>query len=262
MIRVRCAFCLKTSAVCADSLVCMPVLEHIPNDRRLYSGEGSSSTYDTLMNKHRVVLIEDETVFRELMTLAFSRMPKVTVVGDYLDGKEGLEACLREKPDLLVVDLFLPSMHGLDIAKAVRAKLPSTRILVLTSHAEERLPAQLVEAGVHGFVAKTEPLKVVLEAVEKVLSGGMFFSSSTPVKPALSPLPAVMPVPLKHPLTPREIEVAVGVASGLSSKELASKLNLSVRTVEKHRANIMDKVEVREVASLVRWCVQQGLIKV
>lgn len=233
-----------------------------PYDAELYSRDGSSSTYSTLMNKHRVVLIEDETVFRELMTLAFSQMPKVTVVGDFLDGKDGLDACLREKPDLLVVDLFLPSMHGLDVAREVRSKLPGTRILVLTSHAEERLPAQLVELGVHGFVAKTEPLKVVLEAVEKVLAGGMFFSSSTPVKPALSPLPAVPLTPLKNPLTPRELEVAVGVASGLSSKELASKLNLSVRTVEKHRANIMDKVEVREVASLVRWCVQQGLIKV
>ncbi|MBE7540471.1 MAG: response regulator transcription factor [Opitutaceae bacterium] len=240
----------------------MRVLEQMPHERKLYSGQGSSSTYPDPMNKHRIVIIEDETVFRELMTMAFRQMPKVTVVGDFFDGRDGLEACLRDKPDLLVVDLFLPSMHGIDIAKEVRSKLPGTRILVLTSHAEERLPAQLIEMGVHGFVAKTEPLKVVLEAVEKVLAGGMFFSSSTPAKPPLSPLPAVAPVPLKNPLTPRELEVAIGVASGLSSKELASKLNLSVRTVEKHRANIMDKVEVREVASLVRWCVQQGLIKV
>jgi len=240
----------------------MPALDKTPYEPELYSEVGSNTPFPTPMNKHRVVLIEDETVFRELMTLAFSRMPKVTVVGDFLDGKEGLDACLREKPDLLVVDLFLPSMHGLDVAREVRARLPATKILVLTSHAEERLPGQLVELGVHGYVAKTEPLKVVLEAVDKVLAGGMFFSSGSPAKPPLSPLPAAVPTPLKNPLTPRELEVAVGVASGLSSKELASKLNLSVRTVEKHRANIMDKVEVREVASLVRWCVQQGLIKV
>lgn len=214
------------------------------------------------MKKHRVVLIEDETVFRQLLTLALGRNPKLNVIGDYLDGREGLEACLREKPDLLVVDLFLPSIHGLDIAREVRDKLPETRILVLTSHANEKLPAQLVELGVHGFVAKTEPLKAVLEAVDKVVAGGMFFTSSTPAKAPLSPLPPGPVTPLKHPLTPRELEVAVGVASGLSSKEIASKLNLSVRTVEKHRANIMDKVGVREVASLVRWCVQQGLIKV
>jgi DNA-binding NarL/FixJ family response regulator len=214
------------------------------------------------MKKHRVVLIEDETVFRQLLTMALGRIPKVTVIGDFMDGKEGLEACLREKPDLLVVDLFLPGMHGFDIAREVRAKLPETRVLVLTSHANETLPSQIMSLGVHGFVSKTEPLKVVMEAVEKVVEGGMFFASSSPTKPTLSPLPAMASPPLKHPLTPRELEVAVAVASGLSSKEIASKLNLSVRTVEKHRANIMDKVEVREVASLVRWCVQQGLVKV
>ena len=117
-----------------------------------------------------------------------------------------------------------------------------------------------LEAG-ESYVVQDTHL-VVIEAVEKVMSGGLFFASSTPGKPPLSPLPAPAVTPLKNPLTPRELEVAVGVASGMSSKEIASKLDLSVRTVEKHRANIMDKVEVREVASLVRWCVQQGLIKV
>ena len=194
--------------------------------------------------------------------MALGRLPKLAVVGDYLDGKEGLAACLREKPDLLVVDLFLPSMHGLDISREVRSSLPDTKIMVLPSIANEALPSQLVELGVHGFVAKSEPLKIVIEAVEKVLTGGMFFASSTPVKPALSPVPPPPATPLKNPLTPRELEIAISVASGMSSKEIASKLELSVRTVEKHRANIMDKVEVREVASLVRWCVQQGLIKV
>src|SRR5262245_3889954 len=124
------------------------------------------------MKKHRVVIIEDETVFRELLTMALGRMPKLAVIGDYLDGKDGLTACLREKPDLLVVDLFLPSMHGLDISREVRANLPETKILVLTSHTNEALPSQLVELGVHGFVAKSEPLKVVIEAVEKVVTGG------------------------------------------------------------------------------------------
>lgn len=214
------------------------------------------------MKKHRVVIIEDETVFRDLLTMALGRHPKLSVAGDFPDGKDGLAACLQEKPDLAIVDLFLPSMHGLDIAKQVRTQLPETRILVLTSHTNEALPAQLVEVGVHGFVAKSEPLKVVIEAVEKVLSGGMFFASGTPGKPALSPVAPPTAAPLKNPLTPRELEIAVHVASGMSSKEIASKLDLSVRTVEKHRANIMDKVEVREVASLVRWCVQQGLVKV
>ncbi len=212
--------------------------------------------------KHRAVVIEDETVFRQLLSMALGRLPRMEVVGDYADGAEGLEACLRDCPDLVVVDLQLPGMHGMDIARELRRQLPETRILVLTSQQNESIPSQLATLGVHGFVSKGEPLKVVIEAVEKVLTGGMFFASSRPARPALSPLPAPAVPTLRNPLTPREIEVAIGVASGFSSKEIAAKLKLSVRTVEKHRANIMDKVEVREVASLVRWCVQQRLITI
>ncbi|MBM3874719.1 MAG: response regulator transcription factor [Verrucomicrobia bacterium] len=211
---------------------------------------------------HRAVVIEDETVFRQLLSMALSRLPGMEVMGDYADGAEGLEACLRDRPDLVVVDLQLPGMHGMDISREIRRQLPETRILVLTSQRNESIPLQLATLGVHGFVSKGEPLKVVIEAVEKVLAGGMFFSTSRAAQPALSPLPTPAVPTLRNPLTPREIEVAIGVASGFSSKEIAAKLDLSVRTVEKHRANIMDKVEVREVASLVRWCVQQRLITI
>ena len=211
---------------------------------------------------HRAVVIEDETVFRQLLSMALSRLPGMEVMGDYADGAEGLEACLRDQPDLVVVDLQLPGMHGMDISREIRRQLPETRILVLTFQRNESIPLQLATLGVQVFVSKGEPLKVVIEAVEKVLAGGMFFSTSRAAQPALSPLPAPAVPTLRNPLTPREIEVAIGVASGFSSKEIAAKLDLSVRTVEKHRANIMDKVEVREVASLVRWCVQQRLITI
>ncbi len=212
--------------------------------------------------KHRAIVIEDETVFRQLLSMALSRLPRMEVMGEYADGAAGLEACLRDRPDLVVVYLVLPGVFGLDVARVFRRQLPETRILVLTSQQNESIPVQLATLGVHGFVSKGEPLKVVIEAVEKVLAGGMFFSTSKAERAALSPLPAPALPALRNPLTPREVEVAVGVASGLSSKEIAAKLDLSVRTVEKHRANIMDKVEVREVASLVRWCVQQRLITI
>jgi len=191
------------------------------------------------------------------------------------DGREGLEFCLREKPDLLVVDLFLPGMHGLEIVKIVREKLPATRILVLTSHPDGELPSQLIRQGVHGFVDKTAPLNYVLQAVESVMKGGMFFAANVPPRAnaAASDTVPVRPAPQEQPpqsapslaaaktLTPREIEVARLVSEGLSSKEVASQLNLSVRTVEKHRANIMDKLGVREVASLVLYCIQAGIVK-
>lgn len=206
-----------------------------------------------------VVLIEDETVFRQLLKRALQKKKGWEDVTDFSDGQAGLDHCLKHPPDLLLVDLNLPGRHGLEIIREVRPHSPRTRILVLTGHAEPKLPAQLMGLGVAGFVDKTAPLAYVLQAIETVMGGGMFFAAN--IQPAPNPVPAAALASGASPtiLSPRELEVARLVASGLSSKEVASKLNLSTRTVEKHRANIMDKLGVREVASLVRWCLQNGL---
>jgi DNA-binding NarL/FixJ family response regulator len=221
----------------------------------------------------RAVIIEDDEVFRRMLAMALGRVRGLVVAGTFGEGKSGLEYCLREKPGLLVVDLFLPGIHGLEIVKEVRAKLPATRILVVTGHPDGDLPARLISQGVHGFVDKNAPLSYALQAAESVISGGMFFAAHVPptatlagkagpkVQPAVKDNAATSSVVAVETLSARELEVARLVSEGFSSKEIAVRLDLSVRTVEKHRANIMDKVGVREVASLVRWCVQNGIVK-
>ncbi len=208
-----------------------------------------------------VVLIEDETVFRQLLKRALQKKKGWENVSDFSDGQEGLDYCLKQPPELLLVDLYLPGRHGLEIIREVRGRSPSTRILVLTGHADAKLPGQLMGLGVAGFVDKMAPLTYVLQAIETVMGGGMFFASNIkPDQPAIQAMTAGSTNGASPTLlSPRELEVAQLVAAGLSSKEVASKLNLSTRTVEKHRANIMDKLGVREVASLVRWCLQNGL---
>ena len=210
-----------------------------------------------------------------MLSMALVRVRGVVMSAAFDSGKEGLEYCLRTKPDLLAVDLFLPDLHGLEIVREVRARLPATRILVLTGHPDGNLPARLVAQGVHGFVDKAAPLSYIMQAMESLMEGGMFFASHVPPKGATPSAQAALPkvvagarsdpeaLPLEavKVLSAREIEVARLVAEGFSSKELAARLGLSVRTVEKHRANIMEKVGVHEVASLVRWCVQTGLVK-
>ena len=223
----------------------------------------------------RVVIIEDNAVFRKMLSMALVRVRGVVVSAAFDSGKEGLEYCLRTKPDLLAVDLFLPDLHGLEIVREVRARLPATRILVLTGHPDGDLPARLVAQGVHGFVDKAAPLSYIMQAMESLMEGGMFFATHVPPKGATPSAQAALPkvaagvrsdpeafsLEAVKVLSAREIEVARLVAEGFSSKELAARLGLSVRTVEKHRANIMEKVGVHEVASLVRWCVQTGLVK-
>ncbi|MBI4622314.1 MAG: response regulator transcription factor [Verrucomicrobia bacterium] len=212
------------------------------------------------MRKLRAVLIEDETMFRQLILLTLGKVKDLQVIGEFGLGKPGLEFCLREKPDLLVVDLMLPDINGMEIARAVRRAVPEMKILVITAHPSERLPADLMALGVNGYVDKTEPIEYVLSAVDTVRAGGMFFASHVRGKGGAVSVFAGTPPPLKVPLTEREKEIARLVAAGQMSKEIASTLNLSVRTVEKHRANIMEKVGVREVASLTRWCIQAGLV--
>ena len=210
-----------------------------------------------------------------MLSMALVRVRGVVVSAAFDSGKEGLEYCLRTKPDLLAVDLFLPDLHGLEIVREVRARLPATRILVLTGHPDGDLPARLVAQGVHGFVDKAAPLSYIMQAMESLMEGGMFFATHVPPKGSTPAAQAALPkvaagarsdaedfsLEAVKVLSAREIEVARLVAEGFSSKELAARLGLSVRTVEKHRANIMEKVGVHEVASLVRWCVQTGLVK-
>jgi len=222
----------------------------------------------------RTVIIDDEVVFRQMLTSALSRVRGLVVSGAFKDGKSGLDFCLKDPPGLLIVDLYLPGMHGLEVVREVRAKLPATRILVLTGHPDGDLPARLISQGVHGFVDKTAPINYILQAIESIVAGGMFFAAHIPPRPAGAGAPSqpkVEPSVKEGPqtttmnavetLSARELEVARLVAEGFSSKEIADRLDLSVRTVEKHRANIMDKINVKEVASLVRWCIQAGIVK-
>jgi DNA-binding NarL/FixJ family response regulator len=195
-----------------------------------------------------------------LILLTLGKVKDLQVIGEFGLGKPGLDFCLREKPDMLVVDLMLPDINGMEIARALRRAVPDMKILVITAHPSERLPADLMTLGVNGYVDKTEPIEYVLSAVETVRSGGMFFASRVRGKGGTITNFGGTPPPLKVPLTEREQEIARLVAAGQMSKEIAATLNLSVRTVEKHRANIMEKVGVREVASLTRWCIQAGLV--
>ena len=209
-----------------------------------------------------------------MLSSALSRVRGLVVAGAFKDGKSGLEYCLKNPPGLLIVDLYLPGMHGLEVVREVRAKLPDTKILVLTGHPDGDMPARLIAQGVHGFVDKAAPINYMLQAIESVIAGGMFFAAHIPPKQAgagAAPQPKVEPSVKEGPptttlvavetLSARELEVARLVAEGFSSKEIADRLDLSVRTVEKHRANIMDKIGVTEVASLVRWCIQAGIVK-
>jgi DNA-binding NarL/FixJ family response regulator len=217
------------------------------------------------MSSMNVVLIEDETMVRHMLHSTVKKVGGLHVVAEFGDGQEGLDYCLRTKPEFVICDLNLPGLHGLEVIRELRDKLPDTRVLVLTGSTDAALPARLIALGVQGYVDKTKPLQYLMQAVNEVATGGLYFAAKTKLAPGtLRPATPVGPPPVKagaDPLSARELQVAQLVANGQSSKEIAAQLALSVRTVEKHRANIMDKAGVRDVASLTRYCIQYGLVK-
>ena len=214
-----------------------------------------------------VVLIEDETLVRQMLRTTIQKAGgDLKVVAEFGDGESGLKYCLEHKPEMAIVDLGLPGMGGLEVIKRLKEKLPDTLILVLTSWTSSDLPVQFVSLGVQGYVDKTKPLRFLVQAVQEVAAGGLYFAASTKLDPEHVSVRLIAPsgpppvLPGSDPLSKREIEVAQLVAGGQSSKEVAAHLNLSVRTVEKHRANIMEKIGVRDVASLTRYAIQHGLV--
>ncbi len=209
------------------------------------------------MQKKRVVLIEDETLFRQLIRLTLGKVKELEVVAEFGTAREGIAYCQEEKPDLLVTDLMLPDLEGTDLIRAVRAALPDAKVVLLTGHPGGRLPSELLSLGIEGYLDKSSSVDFLLHAVRTVLDGGMFFASRQSPRTKSAEEAQALP---SLPLTAREQQIARMVAAGKPSKEIARELGLSVRTVEKHRANLMAKIGVREVASLTRWCLQAGLL--
>ena len=199
-------------------------------------------------------------MFRQLILSTLGTIKDVQVVAEFGLGAPGLEYCLSEPVDLLVVDLFLPDIAGLEIARKVRLAMPEMKILVITAHPSERLPAELIAIGVAGYVDKNESIDYVVNAVETLRRGGMFFASHVQAQSGRSFAPVERASAAKVDLTDRERQIVRLVAAGKMSKEIAAALNLSHRTVENHRAKIMQKVGVHEVASLTRWCIEAGLL--
>jgi DNA-binding NarL/FixJ family response regulator len=207
----------------------------------------------------RLVLVDDTVTFRELLKEALKRRFNPRELLDFSRVREATAACIESPPDLLIVDLYLPDGDGRDVVRELRRRGLNTRVLALTGHPEARLPADLISLGVAGFVDKNSPIEQIERAVQRVLEGGMFFSASVPpLVPELSSEPA-LPSSGPEVLSPREREVVSLVVRGLASKQVGSELNLSTRTVEKHRARIMAKLGVRDVPTLVRWSLRNGL---
>jgi DNA-binding NarL/FixJ family response regulator len=208
----------------------------------------------------RLVIIEDQTAIREMLVEILRLDANYQLVGEAGDGQSAVQLCLDTNPDLCVLDAKLPGLNGVDILRRIGKKLPHMRVLVFSGHENPVLVREMLEAGAHGFVEKTAGLFEFKKGLETVANGGTYFG---PAVAALLRNVVANPATSNAPdfLTVREREILQLVAESHSTKEIAAKLGISVKTVDNHRTNLMRKLNLHDVASLTRYALEVGLIE-
>lgn len=207
----------------------------------------------------RIVLIEDHTMVRQLMAVMLRDQLGLALVADCRTVAEGVAACLREKPDLAIVDWMLPDGRGFDIVRAAAPRLPRTRWLFVSSNEQEHMVREAISLGVHGFVLKRSDLTLLRTAVSKILAGESYYcpeSSRLLVESLRSEARTV-----GNNLTAREREVLRGFARGENVKVIAHRLEVSPKTVNNLLAQIRDKLGEPEPAGLVRYAIKHGYVE-
>jgi DNA-binding NarL/FixJ family response regulator len=211
-------------------------------------------------NMKRLVIIEDQTAIREMLAEILRMDPSFKLVGESGDGQRAYQLCLETKPDVIVLDAKLPGLNGVDLLRRLTKVLANLRVLVFSGHENPVLVREMLEAGAHGFVEKTAGLLEFKKGLETVANGGTYFG------PAVA---ALLRNVVANPgasasadfLTDREREILQLVAESYSTKEIAAKLSISVKTVDNHRTNLMRKLNLHDVASLTRYALEIGLIE-
>lgn len=208
--------------------------------------------------KKRIVIIDDHAGLREMLSLMLSRDPAYEVTAQTDSGHAALELCRRTRPDLVILDLMLPELNGMEVLRRLRAGIPSIRVLIYSGTSNHSLIVETLKAQPNGFVDKNADYKTLLEAIRAVLAGSSYFSSFT------SGL--LFTLATEHEqsvsLSVREREVLQLIAEGLSNKEIAWRLDIAVRTAEHHRENLMRKLQLHDVAGLVRYAVREGIVSI
>lgn len=213
------------------------------------------------MSPLRVLLAEDHVLMRAGLRLLLEQRGDVTVVAEASDGAEALRLAHAERPQIAVLDIAMAELNGLEVAARIQAELPEIRVIILSMHATDSYVQQALRAGARGYLLKdAAPVELAL-AIDAVARGETYLS------PAIAS--QVVRRLVQHPeqgrpalaqLTPRQRSILTLIAEGHTTQAIAGQLQISVKTVEGHRAQIMDRLDIHDVAGLVRFAIREGLI--
>jgi DNA-binding NarL/FixJ family response regulator len=208
----------------------------------------------------RVVLVDDHTLVRAGLRALLEELPGVEVVAEASDGEAGLAAVRRHKPELLVTDVAMSGMSGLELAEKTRAELPATRIIVLSMFSSEEFVMRALKAGASAYLLKDAAAAELELALAAVLRGEIYLSPGASRRLVERALGAPAKDDPLAALTARQREILRLIAGGVHAKEIAYRLKLSSKTVDAHRAQIMERLGIRDLPGLVRFAVRTGLV--
>jgi DNA-binding NarL/FixJ family response regulator len=213
--------------------------------------------------KYRIVIAEDHTILREGLRSLLSSHPEFEIVGEAEDGREAIRCVEKFKPDLVLTDLSMPRMNGMDAIKEIKRRNPKTKVLVLTVHKAEEYILSTFKAGADGYLLKDSTHAELVLAVRKVLSGKHYISPEVSEKVIEGYLEGRKTLKVQtsfETLTSREREILKLIAEGYKNKRIADDLCISVKTVEKHRANLMEKLNLHNAQTLTVFAIEKGLV--
>jgi DNA-binding NarL/FixJ family response regulator len=220
---------------------------------------------NSLSKTIRVVLAEDHAVVRQGLCSLLKSDGHFTIIGEARTGKEAVEMALRLRPDVILMDIAMPGLNGLDATRQILAANPAARVLILSAHSDDVYVERMNETGAAGFLEKQSSGEILTKAIREVAEGRSFFSPAIARRlsqQASRPLDRDgQPKAKGNRLTAREAEVLQLVAEGSANKQMAIALGISIKTVEKHRQHLMNKLNVHDTAGLTRYAIATGVIE-
>ncbi len=215
------------------------------------------------MNPTRVLLADDHALVRAGIRALLSTMEGVEVIAEAGDGREALQLIKKLKPDVVLLDITLPDLSGLEVLEKCKKLFPDLRVIILTVHEAGEYAMQALRAGAAGYLPKSSAADELQLAIKIVSRGETYVSGEVSRRTLLEfSQGATEPTHSLAKLTPRQREILTLIAEGLSTRDIGRRLNISVKTVESHRAQLMERLDIHDVAGLVRYAIKAGLVKV